>query len=146
MRQGWLPLETSTHQDHVVAHVLGATVLGHFVQDETALLLLDIGFVWRIYLDGEMGLLPGTMAISELDAEGETKGELMEDAGRLRAGGGSETLSLMTAAPDGCLIAEVNLYEQDERRRIVVRGEESSLLIETSLATGQITVSAGGGD
>ena len=32
----WTLAETNTHQDHVIAHVIGATPLGHFVWDETA--------------------------------------------------------------------------------------------------------------
>jgi hypothetical protein len=27
----WLPLETSTHQEHVIKHVIGASVLGWFI-------------------------------------------------------------------------------------------------------------------
>ena len=65
----WTPLETNTHQDHVIAHVIGATPLGHFIWDETAFILLDIGFIWNIYLDLEMGLVPHPVAIAELDAD-----------------------------------------------------------------------------
>ena len=43
--------------------------VGHFVWDETAYLLLDIGFIWNIYLDGEMGLVPQTLAMTELRSE-----------------------------------------------------------------------------
>ena len=32
----WTVAETNTHQDHVIAHVIGATVVGYFVWDETA--------------------------------------------------------------------------------------------------------------
>ena len=53
----WTAAETNTHQDHVIAHVIGATPLGHFILDETAYMLLDIGFIWNIYLDMEMGLV-----------------------------------------------------------------------------------------
>ena len=67
----WTPLETNTHQDHVIAHVIGATPLGHFIWDETAFILLDIGFIWNIYLDLEMGLVPHSVAIAELDADEE---------------------------------------------------------------------------
>ncbi|MEA2172806.1 MAG: hypothetical protein QOD00_398, partial [Blastocatellia bacterium] len=31
MMTEWLDQETSMHQDHVIAHVIGATVLGYFV-------------------------------------------------------------------------------------------------------------------
>ena len=61
----WTDCETNTHQDGVIAHVIGATILGHFILDETAFLLLDIGFLWNIYLDAEMGLLPHPVAIGE---------------------------------------------------------------------------------
>src|SRR4029078_4763742 len=63
----WTAAETNTHQDHVIAHVIGATPLGHFIWDETAYLLLDIGFVWDIYLDMEMGLVPQALAVAELN-------------------------------------------------------------------------------
>src|SRR5437667_1446398 len=62
-------LETTTHQDHVIKHVIGATVFGWFIAGEAAHLLLDIGFLWTIYLDGEMNLLPQGVAIPELEAD-----------------------------------------------------------------------------
>src|SRR5687767_3215046 len=65
----WQESETTTHQDHVIKHVVGVTVLGWFVAGEAAHLLLDMGFVWTIYLDGEMNLLPQGVAITELDAD-----------------------------------------------------------------------------
>jgi hypothetical protein len=46
----WTAAETDTHQDHVIAHIIGATPLGYFVWDETAYIVLDIGFIWNIYL------------------------------------------------------------------------------------------------
>ena len=71
----WTPAETNTHQDHVIAHVIGATPVGQFVWDETAYIVLDIGFIWNIYLDLEMGLVPHRLAISELEADDEKKRE-----------------------------------------------------------------------
>jgi hypothetical protein len=41
-----------------------------------------------------------------------------------------------------CLITEVLFYAQEERRRIVVLCEEAGLIIETSLATSEISVRA----
>src|SRR5438309_2708465 len=76
----WTELETSTHQDHVIKHVLGATVLGWFIAGEAAHLLLDIGFLWTIYLDGEMNLLPQGVAIAELDSEEATGADKTEMA------------------------------------------------------------------
>ncbi len=69
MTTQWLPKETTTHQDHVLAHVIGATVMGYFILDETLFILLDIGFIWKIYLDGEMVLLPHPVAVSELEVD-----------------------------------------------------------------------------
>ena len=57
MSEEWTAVETNTHQDHVIAHVIGATVLGYCVFDETLYVLLDIGFVWSMFVDGEMGLV-----------------------------------------------------------------------------------------
>ena len=47
MTDNWMPAETTTHQDHVIAHVMGATVLGYFVIDEVLYILLDIGIKCR---------------------------------------------------------------------------------------------------
>src|SRR5918993_2473658 len=91
----WTTAETNTHQDHVIAHVIGATPLGHFIWDETAYLLLDIGFIWNIYLDGEMGLVPQPVTVTELDADNKTKSELRTDIDLLSQGK-TETLSHMT--------------------------------------------------
>jgi len=41
----WQEIETTTHQDHAIKHVLGATVLGWFIANQAAYLLLDIGFL-----------------------------------------------------------------------------------------------------
>ncbi|MFL6229546.1 MAG: hypothetical protein ACJ741_12280 [Pyrinomonadaceae bacterium] len=130
---GWVEVETSRHHDHVVAHVVGATVLGYFVADEAAHLLLDIGFFWIIYADGEMGLVAESTTIAELNANDETRTLVREDADALRRdGSGAQGLSLMRAAPAGCLVEEVTLYGSGARRRLVVRGEVSGLEIEGS--------------
>jgi hypothetical protein len=140
---GWSPQETGKHQDHVIAHVVGATVLGLFVADEAAHVLLDIGFIWTIYLDGEMGLVPQSVAVSELDLDETGKAELLSDAALLHdEGRGASGLKRLTASPAECLIREVSLYADEERRRILMTGEEQSLAIETSLATGEISFHA----
>jgi hypothetical protein len=148
MMTEWLEQETSTHQDHVIAHVRGATVLGYFVIEEAAHLLLDIGFIWTILLDGEMGLIPQSMAIAELLIDDEAKAGLLDDAQRLHEGGPEDAppLSSMTSAPVECLITEVDFYAHQERRRIVVGCEGASLFIETSLATREISIEALAGD
>jgi len=117
----WKPLETNTHQDHVIAHVIGATPLGHFVWDETAFILLDIGFIWNIYLDLEMGLVPHSVAIAELDANEENKSELRSKVDVWLSGEGQSP------------IESVEVFESGDERRLVLVCEEGRLVIETSI-------------
>src|SRR5438034_11172879 len=122
----WSPLETTTHQEHVIKHVIGATVLGWFIAGEAAHLLLDMGFLWTIYLDGEMNLLPQGVAVSELSSEltSADRAELAFDADMLLAEGREATeLKRFAAAPVECLITSVELLSSDSQRRIVVMGE-----------------------
>src|SRR3989442_13810826 len=86
----WSPLETTTHQEHVIKHVIGATVMGWLIAGETAHLLLDMGFLWTIYLDGEMNLLPQGVAIAGLEGDELTsadRNEMAFDAALLLAEG-----------------------------------------------------------
>lgn len=109
----WMAAETNTHQDHVIAHVIGATPLGHFIWDETAYLLLDIGFIWNIYLDMEMGLVPQALAVAELN----------------------ELRAFVDQANDTSTgpIESVEFFENGDERRLVLNCESGKLLIETSL-------------
>jgi hypothetical protein len=109
----WTPANTNTHQDHVIAHVIGATPLGHFIWDETAYVLLDIGFVWNIYLDLEMGLVPQSLAIAEV----------------------KELRALVDQANDTSTgpIESVEVFENEDERRLVLNCESGKLSIETSL-------------
>lgn len=139
----WSPHETSTHQDHVVAHVIGATVLGYFSTEQAIHLLLDIGFIWMIYVDGEMGLLPQSVAINELEVDADVRARLREETDRLQGhSGAADGLVEFKASPADCLIVEVSLEARDQERRIFIRGEGSSLVIETSLVTGEVRVQA----
>ena len=113
----WTTAETNTHQDHVIAHVIGATPTGHFIWDETAYIVLDIGFIWNIYLDMEMGLVPHRLAISELEADDEKKRELSE-------------VRNVESSP----IESVELFEDGDERRLVLNCELDQLVIETSLS------------
>ena len=113
----WTTAETNTHQDHVIAHVIGATPVGHFVWDETAYIVLDIGFIWNIYLNMEMGLVPHRLAISELEADDEKKKELSE-------------VRNLESSP----IESVELFENGDERRLVLNCELDRLVIETSLS------------
>ena len=142
MSSEWLPQETNTHQDHVIAHVRGATALGYFIHDEVTYFLLDIGFIWSIFLDGEMGLVPQSMAINELEIGDERKAELLADVRRLHAeGADAENLMRLTPVPLECFIEDVLMYTLGEdRRRIIIKCEEASIALETSLATGEVKV------
>jgi hypothetical protein len=141
MSSDWELHDTGTHQDHVIAHVIGTTVLGYFEFDETAHLVLDIGFIWTIFVDGEMGLVPQTMAISELELDEDLKAKLRADVQALHDNGSdAQELTRITAAADGCLITEVSFYAQESKRRLVIKGEESSLAIVSSLLTSEIHV------
>src|SRR6185503_16895454 len=142
----WNEAETTTHQDHVIKHVIGATVIGWFVAGEAAHLLLDIGFLWTIYLDGEMNLLPQGVAIAELQTDEITevdRTELSFDADLLLSEGREAAgLKRFTAAPDACLIETVDVFARNSQRRIAVRGDLSTIDVETSLESAEIHVSA----
>ncbi|HYR78342.1 MAG TPA: hypothetical protein VEM96_21200 [Pyrinomonadaceae bacterium] len=142
----WKTIETTTHQDHVIAHVIGATVLGWVVAGEAAHLLLDIGFLWTVYLDGEMNLLPQGVAIPELDADelsSADKAELSFDAELLlNEGPDAAGLKRFTSAPVECLINAVDVLASNSGRRILVRGEVGNLEVETSFETTQVNVQA----
>lgn len=141
MTTQWLAEATSTHQDHVIAHVIGASVLGYFVLDEALHVLLDIGFVWTIYLDGQMVLLPQTAALQELEVAGEIRNQLGREIELLdRNGREAKGLERFTPAPAECLITEVGFFASEECRRLVLMGETGNLTIETSLATAEIQV------
>jgi hypothetical protein len=116
----WTAAATNTHQDHVIAHVIGASVLSYFVWDETAYLLLDIGFIWNIYLDAEMGLLPEALALAELDAD--------------------ESLRRWEPLPSPSPIQSVELFQSEDGRRLVLNGDDTSITLETSFTTREIHI------
>ena len=128
----WTALETNTHQDHVIAHVIGATPLGHFVWDETAFILLDIGFIWNIYLDLEMGLLPHPVAIGELEVDEAMKSELRSDVDSLLRG---ESPSRMESVENPTPIQSVEVFESENARRLVLICEHGQVIIEPQRGT-----------
>src|SRR5215204_5143134 len=112
----WTPADTNTHQDHVIAHVIGTTVLGYFVFDETAFLLLDIGFIWHMYLDGEMGLRPHPVAIGELETDQSAKTDLQRDVDatlQQRAHNGGSLFKLL---PSASPIQSVEFFVRENSR------------------------------
>lgn len=135
---GWTEARADTYREHVVAHVLGATVLGHFEAEDALHLLLDIDFVWTVYVDGQMLLRHERLALSELDVSEQVRAALASDFDRLHEA--DAALEVARRAPAGCLVREATLYECGERRRLYVRGEESGLLVEARAGGGPITV------
>src|SRR2546421_6524734 len=141
MTTEWSELETGRHQDHIIAHVVGATALGYFEFEEAAHVLLDIGFFWTVFTDGEMALVLQSLAVKEFEIDDEARAELLKDIELLHAGvRDAEKLSRMTPAPAGSLIKEVEIYAHDERRRILIKCEEVNLAVDTSLRTGEVHV------
>ena len=145
MPNPWLPRETNTHQDHVIAHVLGTTVLGYFVFDEALYLVLDIGFIWTIYLDGEMGLLPHPVAVGELEFDPARREEIRTPPPPPPPPNATEgKLLRITRTPshtDGSPeIHEVNFFESGDRRRLELICETNTLVVETSITSAEIQV------
>ncbi|MGH9872735.1 MAG: hypothetical protein ACRD9S_09740 [Pyrinomonadaceae bacterium] len=142
MTSAWTAKDTTTHQDHVIAHLLGATFLGYFVFEEALYVLLDIGFIWTIYLDGEMGLLPHPVAVGELEIAGEAKEQIKRDIDVLLTDGPGESLLRLHAPPVSCQIKDVSFFASGARRRLLIAGEEANVTIETSLDTAEMQVYA----
>jgi len=136
----WRPKDTTSHQDHVIAHILSATFLGYFVFNEALYVLLDIGFIWTIFLDGEMGLLPHPVAVSELEIDRGTREQIKDEIDILLSDRAAEHLRLFRLPPVACEINDVSFLANGERRRLVVSGSEGGVTIETSLETATIQV------
>ena len=117
----WQVAETNTHQDHVIAHVIGASVVSYLIWDETAYLLLDIGFIWNIYLNAEMGLLPEAAALAEMEVD--------------------ENLRQWEQVSSPSPIQSVDLFESEDGRRLVLNCEDTTITVETSFTTRQIHIS-----
>lgn len=141
MTNPWTSKQTTTHQDHVIAHVLGATILGYFVFDEALYILLDIGFVWMIFLDGEMALLPHPVTVSELEIDRQGLEEIKGDIDLLLGDNPvAEKLLRMKPPPANCQIEDVSFFEQGDQKRLILKGEKANLAIETSIARAEIDV------
>jgi hypothetical protein len=138
--QEFVAAETNTHQDHVIAHVIGATVVGYFMWDETAYLLLDIGFIWNIYLDGEMGLVPQTQAVNELDAGEDFKRALRSDMDAFAQDVEDSVLKQLSIPLSRSPIQTVDFEQSGNSRRLVITCEESTLVVETSLDTAEVQI------
>jgi hypothetical protein len=143
MTDVWEPERTGTHQDHVIAHVVGATVLGYFKADDAVHLSLDIGFIWTIFPDAEMGLVPESLALKELNIGAEERARLAVELRQLHDGEmEAATFARVTPAPAGCLVEEVRLLAKDELRRLEIQGEQGTLVVGASTVTGEMSIEA----
>jgi hypothetical protein len=142
----WTELETSTYQHHVIQHVIGATVLGWFITEDAVHLVLDVGLLWTVYVNAEMNLMALFVAIEDLESDELPKSvidELTKEAQILIDQGlEASGLQRFTAASVACLVEEVNLFASNSKRRIVIRGESSSIRVDASPETSELDVVA----
>ena|SRR5580765_3243553 len=144
MDNGWEEAATTTHQDHVIAHVIGTTVLGYFSLGEAVHLLLDIGFIWKIYVDGEMGLLPHPVATAELEVADEALAQIKLDIDLLLRGGVETSrierlLPLNVASP----ITGVEVFVRGDEHKLVLECETGVVRVQTSVSDDSIQVVEG---
>ena len=141
MDEAWEPAETNTHQDHVIAHVVGSTVLGYFVLADAIHLLLDIGFIWKIYTDAEMGLLPHPVAVAELEVAADEREQIAADIDlRLRLADDPAAFKRLRVFTGECLIEQVELFAKHEMKKLILLGEESNLELQMSAMDDLISV------
>jgi hypothetical protein len=142
----WVEVETSTYQDHVIKHVLGATVLGWVVLGDALHVLLDVGLLWTIYVNAEMSLMAQSVAIDDLESDDLTRDEVLRltrDAQLLISEGREAAdLEVFQGAPEHCTIVAVEAYEAAASRRIVMAGETSDIEIVTSLEPARFKIDA----
>ncbi len=144
MTDDWIEAATTTHQDHVIAHVIDTTVLGYFVLRDAVHLLLDIGFVWKAYVDGEMGLLPHPVAVAELEVDEELLAQLKVEIDLLLKGGHeSQLLTHFVPVTSSGPITEVHVYDRDNERKLLLTGETGIIEIQTSMEDDSIQLSEG---
>lgn len=140
----WEEAATTTHQDHVIAHVIGTTVVGYFVLRDSIHLLLDIGFVWKVYVDAEMGLLPHPVAVAELEVDEELLAQLKVEIDLLLNGGDeSELLTHFVPLASSWPITEVHVFDRDNERKLLLTGETGVLEIQTSMTDDSIQLLEG---
>ena len=142
----WAELPTSTYQDHVIKHVLGATVLGWVVLEDAMHVLLDVGLLWTIYVNGEMSLMAQHVAIEDLESDELKHDEVLQlisDAQLLISQGREATdLRRFKGAPVACTIIAVEIYAMGSQRRIVIAGEAADVEVETSVEPPQFNIDA----
>jgi hypothetical protein len=141
VENGWEELATTTHQDHVIAHVIGTTALGYIVLGDAIHLLLDIGFIWKIYADAEMGLLPHPVAVAELDVNDGLLVQIKTDIEvLLRDDVDVAPLIGLLPLTLRCVISEVQVFTRGDLRQVLLTGEAGSIEIQTSVTSEVVRV------
>lgn len=142
----WIELETSTYQDHVIKHVLGATVLGWVVIEDELHLLLDVGLLWTIYVNADMNLMAQGVALEDLESDELPHSEVLQlasDAQLLMSEGRDATgLQRFKGAPVECTIIAVEVFASGSQRRFVIAGETADIEVETSDGQSRFTIDA----
>ena len=143
-KMSWTELETSNFQDHVIKHVLGATILGWIIRGDAAHFLLDVGLLWTIYVTAEMDLMAQSVAIQDLEGDDLSHADVLqfESDAQLLISEGREATGLvrLTAAPVECVIRGVALFGFDSQRRILIEGEHADIEIITSVDNSELTI------
>src|SRR5438045_4056612 len=146
MSESWAPLEISTYQDHVIKHVLGATVLGWVMIEDAMHLLLDVGLLWTIYVNAEMSLMASHVAIEDLESDEldhSAVRQLISDAQMLISEGREATgLQRFAGAPVECTVISVEVFAFGTNRRIVIAGETADIEIESSIESPEFNIAA----
>ena len=140
MDNGWEEAATTTHQDHVIAHVIGTTLLGYFSLGEAVHFLLDIGFIWKIYVDGEMGLLPHPVAIAELEIEDEALAQIKLEIDLLLRGDETSRLTRLLPLNAASPITGVEVFVRGDEHKLVLECETGVLQVQTSVSDDTIQV------
>ena len=125
----------------MIAHVIGTTALAYIILDDAIHLLLDIGFIWKIYLDGEMGLLPHPVAAAELEVTEELRAEIKSEIDLLlHDGAAAESLVRFSPLTTAYSIAAVHLFSGNDKLKIVIEGDTGNIEIRTSMTDHQFQV------
>lgn len=131
-----LPLvQLTKHQEHVIAHVLGCTILGFYQQLGQIHLLLDLPLLWSVDADGAMELAPDEEGIEGMPESPDVIQGLLAEAYHLRhQSPDADSLMYFQEAPEISLISDVTLYQHPNGvktdKLLVVRGEDGGFEID----------------
>lgn len=118
----------------MIAHVIDTTALAYIILDDAIHLLLDIGFIWKIYVDGEMGLLPHPVAIAELEVTEDLRSEIKAEIDLLlRDGTAAASLIRFSLFTTVHLIAAVHLFRRDYELKLVIEDDSGNIELRTSM-------------